>query len=340
MRSNQTDPNTGKERPGESTQQVPLRVLAATARNVMWTVQPADSSVINYEAFELLFHAGRKVVDWLIERIQEKYGCAEVCNAQVERELEKLREQIQLDLAYEDEAAWLTSPVDVQDIAGRHGIDQETIEAYVEEVARTKSLEQITKGDVLFFIARIRADQVTYPGTGGSEICTVKTDPAYQQHLAQLFSESAFLSSSDVDIRAIAHYYEMTEREVKQVMAFLALQGGEQLTNGRIIASIDQAGGGWLSLGLLPDTNDLLSTEEAIRLGISTPSIPCECGEPMYKGDGINTLFGPYCSEECVHRFVCQSYVLAGFVTEEDAADRNHPIYHWVCKHEILLDQQ
>jgi hypothetical protein len=313
-------------------QQGQLRVLAAAAYTATWTVQPADSPLIDYEAFEHVFHADREVVDWLIERIREKYGYVEVWNAHIECELDKLSQQIQLDQAYE--AAWLVSPVDVQDIAEQHGIDLSTIEEYVEEVARTQSLEQITNGDVLLWIARVRADQVTFPGTGGSEICTVKTNPAYQQYLVHLLGESAFVSSSDVDIRAVAHYYDMTEREVRQVMAFLALQGSEQLTNGLLIATIGQAHGDWLLLGLLPNTNDLPSTEEAIRLGISTPYIPCECGERMYKGDGINTLFGPYCSEECVHRYVCMSYALAGFVTDEDVANPNHPIYHWVCKHE------
>jgi hypothetical protein len=314
-------------------QHIPLRVLAAVAYIATWTVQPADSPVINYEAFEHIFLADREVVDWLIERIRRTYGYAEVCNAHVERELDELSHLMQPDQTYE--VAWLIRPVDVQAIAELYGIDLSTIEEHVEEVARTQSGRvAITNGDVLFCIARVMADQVTYPAEGGGEICTVKTNPAYQQYLVHLLGDSAFVSSHEVDIRAVAHYYDMTEREVKQVMAFLVLQGSEQLTNGSLIAIIGQAHGDWLSLGLLPNTNELPSTEEALGLGISTPYIPCECGERMYKGDGINTLFGPYCSEECVHNYVCQSYALAGFVTDDDVANPSHPIYHWICKHE------
>jgi hypothetical protein len=331
-------PNTGNEpeaehdKEGGSTQNVPLRVLAMAAQNAMWSVQPADSPEIHYGAFEHLFHADREVVDWLIERIKEKYRIAEVCNAHVERELDKLSHQILLDQAYE--ALWLVKPVDVQGIAEQYGIDQETIEEYVQQMGRTRPFEHITNGDILLFIAQVRAEQVSYPGEGGNEVCTVKTDPAYLQYLAQRLRENAFLLSPDVDMRNIAHYYGMTERQVKQVMASIDLQEGEQLTNRLIVSRIDQAGGDWLSLGLLPDTHELLSTEEASRVGIPPPSIPCECGEPMYKGEGINTLFGPYCSEECVHRYVCMGYALAGFVTDEDVANPSHPIYHWVCKHE------
>ncbi len=316
----------------DDTGSLSLRALAAATQLAIWAIQPANSPDISYEGFESHYHASREVIDWLIERIKEKYGVAEVWNAHVERELVKLSHQILLDQAYE--AVWLVKPVDIQGIAEQYGIDQEAIEEYVQQMVRTRPFEHITNGDILLFIAQVRADQVSYPGEGGNEVYTVKTDPAYLQYLAQRLRESAFLSSPDVDTRIIAHYYGMMERQVKQVMASIDLQEGGQLTNRQIVTRIDLAGGDWLSLGLLPDTNELLSIEEASRLGIPTPSIPCECGEPMYKGDGTNTLFGPYCSEECVHRYVCMGYVLAGFVTDEDVANPSHPIYHWVCKHE------
>jgi hypothetical protein len=325
MQSFSTD-DTSRERSGFS-----LRLLAATAYNATFSIQPADSPLINYEAFELLFHVRRNIIDWLIEGLHGAYGDTEVWNAHVEQELDDLCCLIPLKEGYD--ATWLLHPVDEQQIAEQFGIGLSTIEEYVEAKQRTRPHQSITNGDILLMLAKTITDQVSYPGENGSLHCALRTDSGYQLYLAVRLQDPDFLASQDGDVRYIAHFYGLRERQVKQIRAFLALQANSKPTNQEVIASIEQVAGDWLALGLLPDTRELLSPEEAMHFGIHTPYIPCECGEPMYKGDGIFTFFGSYCSEECVHRYVCQSYALAGFVTEDDVFRPDHPVYRWTCRH-------